>query len=78
MLALIEPERFGANTGPAKVCFQWAQHDMYISRNSRDYFTAVDDPRGQKWYFASHEFNDAESKSDHTSWLMHTLKLNTH
>jgi hypothetical protein len=79
VLALIEPEKFGANTGPAKVYFQWAQHEMYISPEvSRDYFTAVDGPKGQKLYFTSPEFNDAEWKSDRTSWLMHTLKLNTH
>jgi hypothetical protein len=54
-----------------------ARH-VYQPEGSRDYFTAVDGPKGQKWYFTSYEFNDAESKSDHTSWLMHTLKLNTH
>jgi dienelactone hydrolase len=79
--APIEPQKFGANTGPAKIYFQWAQHDMYISRKSADeYFTAVGGPKEQKWYFTSHEFNDAQSKSDRTSWLTHTLgiKLNTH
>jgi hypothetical protein len=80
VLAPIEPEKFGANTGPAKIYFQWAQHDMYISRKSAEYFAAVGGPKEQKWYFTSHEFNDAESKSDRTSWLAHTLgfKLNKH
>ena len=81
VLAPIEPERFAANTGPAKIYFQWAQHDMYISQKSADeYFNAVGGPKEQKWYFTSHEFNDAESKSDRTSWLMHALgfKANAH
>ena len=79
VLESIEPEKFGGNTGPAKIYFQWAQHDMYISRKSADeYFSAVSGPKEQKWYFTSHEFNDAESKSDRASWLLHTLKLNTH
>jgi hypothetical protein len=45
VLGPIEPERFAANTGPAKIYFQWAQHDMYISRKSADeYFNAVRGP----------------------------------
>lgn len=77
VLAPIEPERFAPNTGPAKIYFQWAQHDMYISHKSADeYFNAVGGPKEQKWYFTSHEFNDAESKSDRASWLMHTLRIN--
>lgn len=77
VLGPIEPEKFGANTGPAKVYFQWAQHDMYISRQSADeYFDAVAGPKQQKKYFTSHEFNDAESKSDRRSWLMHALGMN--
>ena len=37
--AVIEPynpEHFVANTGPARIYFQWAQHDMYISKHSAD------------------------------------------
>lgn len=76
VLAPIEPERFAPNTGPAKIYFQWAQHDMYISRKSADeYFNAVGGPKEQKWYFTSHEFNDAGSKSDRASWLMHALGI---
>jgi hypothetical protein len=54
---------------------------MYISRKSaEEYFNAVGGPKEQKWYFTSHEFDDAESKADRASWLMHTLgiKVNTH
>jgi hypothetical protein len=76
-LSPIEPERFAANTGPAKIYFQWAQHDMYISQKSADeYFNAVGGPKEQKWYFTSHEFNDAESKLDRALWLMRALALN--
>ena len=76
VLEPIEPERFAANTGPAKIYFQWAQHDMYISQKSADdYFHSVGGPKEQKWYFTSHEFNDAMSKSDRDSWLMHELGI---
>jgi hypothetical protein len=51
---------------------------MYISRKSADeYFNAVGGPKEQKWYFTSHEFNDAESKSDRRSWLFHALGMKT-
>ena len=76
VLSPIEPERFAVNTGPAKIYFQWAQHDMYISQKSADeYFNAVGGPKEQKWYFTSHEFNDAKSKSDRTVWLVHALAI---
>lgn len=77
VLSPIEPERFAATTGPAKIYFQWAQHDMYISQRSADeYFNAVGGPKEQKWYFTSHEFNDAKSKSDRTLWLVQALAIN--
>ena len=76
VLAPIEPERFAMSTGPAKIYFQWAQHDLFISRKAADeYFNAVSGPKEQRWYFTSHEFNDAKSKSDRVSWIMRELKL---
>ena len=57
---------------------QWAKHDMYISQKSADeYFNAVGGPKEQKWYFTSHEFNDAESKSDRALWITRSLAMNT-
>ena len=66
----------GKRACAAKIYFQWAQHDMYISQKSADeYFNAVGGPKEQKWYFTSHEFNDAKSKSDRTVWLVHALAI---
>jgi len=79
LLSPIEPERFAANTGPAKIYFQWARHDMYISpKSANEYFNAVGGPKEQEWYFTSHEFNDAKSKSDRAFWLMRALAINVH
>lgn len=76
VLGPIEPERFAADTGRMKIYFQWAQHDMYISRKSADeYFNAVGGPKEQKWYYTSHEFNDAESKADRRAWLLRALGM---
>ncbi len=77
--AVIEPynpEHFVANTGPAKIYFQWATHDMYISKHSADeYYNAVGGPKEQHWYFTSHEFNDAQSCHDRREWLTKGLGL---
>jgi hypothetical protein len=68
------PENFAANTGPAKIYFQWAKYDMYISQRSADeYFKAVGGPKEQRWYFTSHEFNDTGSRNDRLNWLMQAI-----
>jgi dienelactone hydrolase len=70
------PEHFVANTGPGKIYFQWAVHDMYISRQSaEEYYEAVRGPKEQNWYFTSHEFNDALSSYDRRAWLTRDLGL---
>jgi dienelactone hydrolase len=70
------PEHFVAKTGPAKIYFQWATHDMYISKHSADkYYKAVGGPKEQHWYFTSHEFNDGQSVKDRRAWLERELGL---
>jgi hypothetical protein len=77
--AVIEPynpEHFVSSTGPAKIYFQWATHDMYISKHSADeYYKAVGGPKEQHWYFTSHEFNDGQSCHDRREWLARELEL---
>ena len=69
-----EPENFLANTGPAKVYLQWAKYDMFISQvSAEEYFKAVGGPKEQRWYFTSHEFNDAASRDDRINWLMREI-----
>jgi pimeloyl-ACP methyl ester carboxylesterase len=69
-----QPENFAANTGPAKIYMQWAERDMYISRQSADeYFKAVGGPKEQRWYFTSHEFNDIQSRTDRMNWLLQEI-----
>jgi hypothetical protein len=59
--AVIEPynpEHFIANTGPAKIYFQWAKHDMCISEHSADeYYQAVGGPKEQHWYLFAEPFD---------------------
>lgn len=73
-----QPENFAANTGPAKIYFQWAKHDMFISqRSAEEYFKAVAGPKEQRWYFTSHEFNDDQSRADRSAWLAKELGLSS-
>jgi len=70
------PEHFVAHTGPAKIYFQWATHDMYISKHSADqYYKAVGGPKEEHWYLTSHEFNDGQSLQDRREWLTKELGL---
>jgi dienelactone hydrolase len=70
----INPERFVGGSGKAKIYFQWARHDMFISQvSAQRYFAAARQPKEQKWYFTSHEFNDRASRQDREGWLKKEL-----
>jgi len=72
----INPERFVGGSGTAKIYFQWARHDMFISPESAQrYFAAARPPKEQKWYFTSHEFNDRASRRDREAWLRKELRM---
>jgi hypothetical protein len=69
-----EPENCVANTGPAKVYFEWAKYDMFISQHSaEEYFNAVGGPHEQRWYLTGYEFNDTTSRNDRMNWLMQVI-----
>jgi len=47
---------------------------MFIGQSSAgEYFNAVVGPKEQRWYLASHEFNDTASRSDRMDWLMQVI-----
>lgn len=70
------PEHFVRNTGPARIYFQWARYDRFISSHSADeYYRAVSGPKEQHQYFTSHEFNDFQSARDRRAWLTKELGL---
>jgi dienelactone hydrolase len=70
------PEHLVRNTGPARIYFQWARHDLYISSHSaNEYYRSVGGPKEQHWYFTSHEFNDPQSARDRRDWLTKELGL---
>jgi dienelactone hydrolase len=74
-LAPIDPERFVGHAERARILFQFALHDRYISeRAAAEYERAAVAPRAKR-YFTSHEFNDGESARDRQAWLFERLAL---
>lgn len=76
ILSVIEPVHLAAHTAPVPVFFQFAYVDRYITEAAaREYFSAAGEPKTQKWYYCSHEFNDLESLRDRGQFLEEHLKL---
>lgn len=75
-LSPINPERFVGHAAPARILFQFAKHDRFISaRAAADFEKAASEPRETKWYFTSHEFGDEDSARDRREWLSRQLAL---
>lgn len=69
-IAPINPIRFVGHSSPARLFFQWATFDRYISkRAAQRYFDAAGEPKTQQWYVSSHEFNDPRAQSDRDKFL---------
>ena len=72
----IDPEHFVGQSAPATLFFQFARHDRYITpRFARDYFVAAGQPKQEKFYFCSHEFNDPAALMDRDQFLEKQLGL---
>lgn len=72
----IDPERFVGSATPARVYFQFARWDAYISRAFAERFVrAASSPREARWYPTSHEFNDPDALRDRSGWLAQALGL---
>lgn len=76
VLAPIAPENFVSRAAPADMFFQFARHDRFITlRSAERYASASSEPKLARWYFTSHEFNDARSRADRFTWLGKELSL---
>ncbi len=75
-LAPIEPERFAGHAAPSTLFFQFAHHDRYITpKLAKEYWDAASQPKVQKWYYCSHEFNDPAALMDRDEFLRQHLRL---
>ena len=74
--APLEPKNFVGLAPPSIVMFQFARYDRYITPGLANiYWAAAREPKMQKWYDTSHEFNDSKSLLDRDQFLQSQLKL---
>jgi len=72
----LNPENFVGRSSPARLFFQFARWDRYISSASAGrYERAASQPKLSQYYDTSHEFNDLRSWCDRTEWLRKELQL---
>ena len=72
----INPENFVGRARGARLFFQFARWDRYISlAAAARYERAAPQPKLARTYDTSHEFNDLESWCDRTAWLAAELRL---
>ena len=76
VISSIDPEHFVGQAAPDLLFFQFARHDRYITHKfAREYFAAASQPKQQKFYFCSHEFNDPAALMDRDQFLQKQLRL---
>jgi dienelactone hydrolase len=74
--APLEPRNFIGLAPPSTVLFQFAERDQFITPNlAKIYWEAAREPKLQKWYYTSHEFNDPKALIDRDQFLEQQLKL---
>jgi dienelactone hydrolase len=74
VLAPVDPDCFVGGAEPESILFQFAKHDRFISEKAaNDYVKAAGKPQQVRWYFTSHEFNDAQSPVDRREFLARRL-----
>jgi dienelactone hydrolase len=72
----INPEHFVPHAAPARLYFQFAQWDRYISRAAAErYVQAASTPKVSRTYATSHEFTDTQSRCERATWLQTELRL---
>jgi dienelactone hydrolase len=75
-VAPIDPERFVGQAGPARLLFQFARKDRFISdAAARAYVAAAPKASEVRWYFTGHELADPAPLRDRAEWLGTQLSL---
>ncbi len=74
--APLEPKNFVGLAPPSTVMFQFAEQDRFITPGlAKIYWEAAREPKLQKWYYTSHEFNDLRAQVDRDQFLETQLQL---
>jgi dienelactone hydrolase len=71
----IDPVNFIKAAAPAKLFFQFADNDVFISKETaEELYEAASEPKEEKTYSAQHELESEEAKQDRINWLLDNLK----
>jgi len=74
--APLDPKNFVGRAPPSTVMFQFAEHDRYVTPGlAKTYWDAAREPKVQRWYATSHEFNDPKALLDRDQFLERQLSL---
>lgn len=74
-MSQLDPVNFVKNAAPAKLFFQFADNDGFISKKVADAFYATaSDPKEEKFYDTTHAFIIEEAKTDRDNWMIDNLK----
>ncbi|HEX3128835.1 MAG TPA: alpha/beta fold hydrolase [Thermoanaerobaculia bacterium] len=74
-LAPVDAVHYVGHVAPAKLFFQFARHDEFISEwDAAVYVQAASEPKEVKWYDSDHFFNE-EARRDRDEWLAKVLGL---
>jgi dienelactone hydrolase len=75
-LAPVDPIGFISNARPASLFFQFANKDIYISKETAlQFFNAASEPKLVKWYDTAHEMIIPEVRKDRVEWVKKQLAL---
>jgi dienelactone hydrolase len=73
-LAPLDAVDYLGQAAPAKLLFQFAKNDEFITPlDAATSLAAASDPKEVKWYDTDHYFNE-QARRDRGNWLDHTLK----
>lgn len=72
----LDPIHHVSRAQPAKLLFQFANNDSYISKAVADeFFGAASEPKQVKWYESKHDLDIESARVDRREWLMRQLGL---
>jgi len=75
-LTPVDPISYISDAKPASLFFQFANRDIYISRETAlQFFNAASEPKAIKWYDTEHEMMIPEVRKDRVAWVKMQLGI---
>jgi hypothetical protein len=72
----VDPIQYISSAKHAKLLFQFAQQDIFISKSAADqFYGAASEPKQSKWYDTEHDLNIEAARADRQEWLTQQLGL---